>query len=363
MLRARGASRRLAAAILTVGIATFGCMTAAPAAPAGFAVHPVSPDPADPTPPSYFTLSLAAGRSTTQRVVVSNPTGSPVHLAVDGVDGRTAETSGAVYANRHDVVTEAGAWVAPASRTITLPPHSDASVAFTVTVPEGTTPGDHLAGLAVENTDPTKSGSGFQVEEVVRTVVGVLVKVPGPAAFVPRILSAGLTELPGPGVVSVVVRLADDGLALGKPNVRITLSGSDGYTRTLARDLDTLLPGDTIDYPFAWPDSLAAGDYSITVWFTGGGMTVEYTTKATLRDATRGVRALRMTPVTSSAADGGGFPWWTVILVILAGIVTGAFLCGRRAGRAHPDPTCRVGVVVRTPTNPKPRRRHTAPEE
>jgi LPXTG-motif cell wall-anchored protein len=333
--RATAVRSRVAVAVLTAGIAAVGTASTASGAvpPAGtFTVRTVNADPNDPTVHPYFTLSLAAGRSTTQHVEVGNPTDASVNLVIDGVEGRTAQTSGAVYANRKDVVARAGKWVTPQTTRLTVAPHTSVPVGFTVKVPARTNAGDHLAGLAVQNTDPQVSGDGFKIRQILRTVVGVLVTVPGATVgFHPLVISAGIAKLPGPKVASVSVVMANDGRALGKPDLKIKLTGPN-YTRTVTRTLDTLLPADAITYPYAWPDALAIGKYSITVWLTGGGTTVKYQTTVTLGAALRGVNTSALgsdPPLPRSGSS--GMPWSIIAVVGLVGVAGGLLLRRRPA--------------------------------
>ena len=89
----------------------------------------------------------------------------------------------------------------------------------------------------------------------------------------------------------MVVKLGDNGHALGKPRLRVSIAGPKHYAMSLTRNLDTLLPGDLIAYPFAWPDNLASGKYRITAQLTGGGKTATKTVTITLKRGLRGVRS------------------------------------------------------------------------
>ena len=270
---APNAERRLlvtATAALTAAVSLSLPAPVASAAPGvgGFTVVPV-PTAADQASRGYFNPTLPAGAARAHRVLVRNQTDKPIDLILSAVDGRTGETSGSVFANRQDAVHEAGTWLTLGVTTLRVAPRARTTVDFTVTVPAGSTAGDHLAGLAVENAAPTTTGSGVQINQVLRMVVGVLVRVPGPASFRPTLQRLRLEELPGPEVGAVVIGLANAGGALGKPTLVVSLAGPDDYRRSLTRVLDTVLPGDAINFPFAWPDDLAPGRYQITVTIFG----------------------------------------------------------------------------------------------
>jgi hypothetical protein len=225
-----------------------------------------------------------------------------------------------------------------------------------VKVPKDAGAGDHLAGIAFEDAHPTSAGSNFAVTQVVRAVMGVQILVPGPGAFAVHVDNATLQSLPGVSAASVVVTLGNSGTRLGKPDLSVALTGPNGYKRTVTRTLDTILPGDTIAYPFAWPDVLQAGDYSITATATAprtatgtpgatptgaapAAAPVVHTASAHLGTALAGVPSpgvLTPAPVAPARHSSGGFPMWIlVVLVAVAGIGGGLYL-GRRGNGAKP---------------------------
>jgi hypothetical protein len=234
-------------------------------------------------------------------VAVSNTGDQPVDLYVYPVDGLTGTTSGTVYANRTDPRAKAGTWLTASVSSLTVPPHHVQAVPFRIDVPATATPGDHVAGIAFENAHPTHA-SGFSVTEVVREVIGVQVRVPGPGQFQLHIDSVGFAVPPAVPVASVIVRLGNAGDRLGQPLLLVILHGPDGYVQSVKRQLDTVLPGDTISYPLAWPTPLPAGDYTITV-IGGGTPPIVFSGKGTLSTAQAG---LPHTTAPTSPAPGSG---------------------------------------------------------
>ena len=240
----------------------------------GLAVAPAHPDPANQATRSYFIHTASPGETFTDQVKVSNGGAAPLELLVSPVDGLTGATSGAVYANRQDALAKAGAWVTPTRSSLSVSSGSTTDLDFSVRVPADAQPGDHLAGIAFEDAHPSTNGTGLQVTTVVRAVIGILVKVPGPAAFDLRVSGAVIEPLtPTLNLATVKIRLEDVGLLLGRPSLTVRLTGPNGYQGVVAdRRLDTLLPGDPILYPLSWPDALAPGDYTIDVTGSGAGM-------------------------------------------------------------------------------------------
>jgi hypothetical protein len=230
----------------------------------GVTVRLVNADPADLTARSSFALTLARRGVFTGQVVVGNTTKAPMRLAISAVDGLTAETSGAVYAGRRARRRLAARWLTPSTRSLTLSPGGDATVAFTVRVPARAAAGDNLAGLAFEDVTRRPRPRGG-VTQVIRTVVGVLVTVPGRARFVPKVSGARLRRVPGTSSNQVVLRLGNAGRRLGRPMLSVTVAGASGYRRTVRRRLDTLLARSAISFPLPWPDRLTGRSYHLTV--------------------------------------------------------------------------------------------------
>ncbi|HXA29735.1 MAG TPA: DUF916 domain-containing protein [Candidatus Angelobacter sp.] len=325
----------LAAALSAAVALAAGGTGATAAGPGGISLSPAHADPANPATRAYFIRSVQPGHGFSDAVVVTNQGDSSADLIVSAVDGLTGATSGAVYANRQDPVSRAGAWIKPQSGTVTVGAHATIQVPFTVSVPAGTTPGDHLGGIAVEGAHPTTSGQGVAVTTVLRSVVGVLVQVPGPAAAHFHVDAAVVQPLPGTRLASLVVTLGDDGQLLGKPTLAVTLSGPGGYHNTVTRKLDTVLPGDTIAFPFPWPDALAPGSYEVGVALSADGAPpVQFHTTAAngapLAGGATPTPAPPAAPVQPAAptavvtaGGAGGLPMWVIPLTAVAALSLG----------------------------------------
>jgi len=304
IIRVLGVAALLASALVGLNAA------AASADPTGgFGAAPAHPNPNVPASRAYFQAVVAPGQSYNDEVVVTSTSDAALSLLISPVDGLTGQTSGAVYANRAAPVKKAGSWVTPSISALSLAPHGEALVPFRVIVPADATPGDHLAGVAVENANPQQAGSGqFAVTEVFRTVIGVEITVPGPAEPKVHLGTLALKALPGTGVATLTIKLGDNGGKLVKPLLAVSLRGPNGYHRSVKRQLDTILPGDTIRYPFIWPDSLATGRYQATVRATGGVAPVA--TSATLQLGTP-LRGATNPNLPSHSKR----PWWLVVLI------------------------------------------------
>ncbi|HJS96390.1 MAG TPA: DUF916 domain-containing protein [Solirubrobacteraceae bacterium] len=292
----------------------------------GFGARPAHYNASNPATRAYFIRTVARGGSFTDQVIVSNTAAKPVALRVYPVDGLTGATSGVVYGNRQDQLHGAGQWVTPASTQVTVPPRAQITVGFSVKVPKGAGAGQHLAGLALEDIHSGKSTGRFSVTEVLRTVVGIEVVVPGASRSRLSLQSFSIAPIQGTTTPSVVVGLTNAGTKLCKPALAVSLNGPGGAQHA-SRRLDTVLPGDSIPYPFVWPHSLAAGSYVANITATGCGPRVTLHGSASL-----GAKLVRSTVPPGDvrpSSGGGAVPWWPIALVGFGGIVVGA-LFGRR---------------------------------
>jgi Bacterial protein of unknown function (DUF916) len=294
----------------------------------GFGARPAHFDSSNPATRAYFIRSVPRGGSFTDQVIVSNTASKPVTLRVYPTDGLTGATSGVVYSNRQDRLHGAGPWVTPAVSQVTVPGSSQTTVAFTVRVPKTAPAGQHLAGLALEDIHSGKSTGRFSVTEVLRTVVGIQVNVPGPSQSRVSLQSFSIAPIQGTSYPSVVVGVTNTGTTLCKPALAVSLNGPGGAQRA-SRKLDTLLPGDTIPYPFVWPHALAAGNYTANITATGCGPRV------TLHGTTSlGAKLVKSTvpPAAARPESSGTIPWWPIALVGFGGLVVGALFGRRRRG-------------------------------
>lgn len=312
-----------------------------PSAPAqasladGFGVRPVVPRGAD-TPPAYFELEVKPGQVLTRSVVTSNGSKKPMTYRIDSVDGLSGQTSGVVYANRQDVRKEAGDWIEVDSKAVTLAPGATKRLRFTVRVPKNVRNGDHLAGIAFEDTETSSTKSKFSVKQVIRVVMGVQFKIKGGKPAQVALNSVKLQPLADLQVPSAVLRIGNRGDKLCKPKVRVTLTSASGKETVSENQLDTLLAHDKISYPLTFKGALEAGEYEAKADVTECGDPQSLTTRATLKDDLTGDLPPATTPSVTTIKESSGLPLWAAILIAVGGALTGVNLllwAQRRRGR------------------------------
>ncbi len=216
---------------ITSGLASRGAAAASPtpgAGPALFGVHPLQQGRTT-LPGGHFNYAMVPGARIGDAVVIDNFAGHAIVFTVYGADLLSASGGGVAPTQPGTNLHEAGAWIAVSDPRVTIAAHSEFADHFTVTLPSGVTPGQHL-GAVVASADVGTTERGSLVQA--RTALMVVVTVPGsahPAASLGRLGATTST----PGRVHFNVTLSNTG------NVLLTYVGSvavfDGNGREIAR--------------------------------------------------------------------------------------------------------------------------------
>ncbi|MFG2531983.1 hypothetical protein [Streptomyces sp. NPDC048516] len=304
-----------AAVLLCSAAAAAAARPAAAPAPPGPSAAPAPGDGAAPGTPDrpYFYLEGAPGTVMSDRLSLSNPTGRTVTVRLRS--------------------STPGSWLTLASTEVKVPPHTRASVPFTVTVPRDAAPGDHPGALSATFAVPSPgdgkgSGTGGGPDSGKDSGKGSGAKGGGPDSGkgggasgrddVPvhlRVTGAALSALSvenvtvggrgGRGGAAVIgYTLVNRGNTVLTPRLAVHADGLFGpVLRRATRTLPIALrPGQSIDLTEKWPDPPGPDAVDVRLTVTAGGgahgsATVTYT--AVPWGAVAG-------PVFLLAAGGGG---------------------------------------------------------
>ncbi|WP_434590512.1 COG1470 family protein [Streptomyces sp. A5-4] len=206
----------------------------------------------------YFYLEGAAGTVLQDKVSLANPGSEPRTVRLRGADAYNAR--GGAFAVREKLrSTGTGAWIALATDEVRIPPRTRAEVPFSVTVPQGATPGDHPGAVVV-------TGGGREVG------VRIHLRVSGPtlAALTVEDVTVGAR-----GDAAIVrYALVNRGNTALTPRLALRARGLFG--ELLRRDARTLpvelLPGQRVELTEPWPDvpTLDRAEARLTVTAAGG---------------------------------------------------------------------------------------------
>lgn len=278
--------RLLALPLLACGLG----MSAAPAlaGPNGGVGYRVDGEPGSIIDRGFITLQASPGGTASGHFFATNSGDTDAQLSVYAADGLTGDTTGIVYSGLGDAKRDAGNWLAPSTRGIYLRADDARRVDFSLKVPSGATPGDHVGGIVLE-----QRRTGGAISQVVRNVVPVLVDVSGPAGTSIDLRSALITDLPGTTLPAVTVKMVNTGRRICRPVLSVAMTGPSERGATVTRELDAILPGDAVPFPLPWPRPLDTGSYVALVTLTGCG-------------PTRTMRTDVRSDVTAESGAGGG---------------------------------------------------------
>lgn len=125
--------------------------------------------------------------------------------------------------------------------------------------------------------------------------------------------------------------LTNTGEKLCKPRIAIAINGP-GFDKTVERKLDTVLPGDTIEYPFPLEGAMPAGTFETSTTVKRCGEEIQQSDRLELAQALSGVVGTTP-PAAAVQPAGGGVSLPVIIGIALGGALGGgglAFLALRR---------------------------------
>ncbi|MEV0221173.1 hypothetical protein [Streptomyces sp. NPDC050704] len=212
----------------------------------------VVPSAGGPDGRPYFYAEGASGTVLEDTVSVLNPGREPLTVRLRGADADNSRNGGFSLRAK---ATDTGAWITFAERTVKIPARTRADVPFTVSIPAGTTPGDHPGAIVA-------SGAGRSA------AVRVHLRVGGPS------LSALTVEQVAVRSGRISYELVNRGNTVLTPKLAVRADGLFGEVldrapRTLPVEL---LPGRRVTLTEPWPDrpALDSVDVRLTVTAAGG---------------------------------------------------------------------------------------------
>ncbi|WP_327694819.1 WxL protein peptidoglycan domain-containing protein [Streptomyces sp. NBC_00459] len=268
----------------------------------------------------YFYLSADPGTTVEDKVTVANKTDKPLTFRLYAADAyNTARDGGFAVRTLHEKQRGVGAWARPAKSRVTVPAHKSVTVPFTLRVPEGAEPGDHVGALVALD-ERIDTGDGSLALGVQRAVgARIYLRVNGPAVSAITVEKVRISHhqplVPGLGdsTATISYTLHNTGNVTLDPRVEVRAQGLFGRT-LMARDLtkipSELLPGQRVQLTEPWHGApqLDWGDVTLTAY-----------AKDTRESASVSFFAL---------------PWLMAVVVVVFGVV--GTVLAVRARRARP---------------------------
>jgi hypothetical protein len=239
---------------------------------AAFGLRPATSDPSNPATQSYFVFGATPGQTIQSTVLVSNGGTLAGTVNLSSVDATTGATSGTVFLDTTTPPQAVGAWIHLDQQHLTLAPGEQRTVGFTVTVPTDATAGQHVGGLVAEDAAPKPATVSGDLRVNVRTLVQTAVQINLPGPRVDQVALGGVTAGGQPSDQTLLLALTNAGNQMVKPKGTLTVTNAqDQVVQQLPMQLDTFLPGTTIQYPVhVQKQALGDGTYQATLHLTYG---------------------------------------------------------------------------------------------
>jgi hypothetical protein len=329
-----------ASAVTAVALAGGLC----PVTPAHAAATPsliVIPHQASGPSLSYFKLSIARGHLAQAGTIgLRNPTDRPLRVALDPVAGKTIDTLGSTYGLRGSRARGPASWLRLGRRMVAVAPAATAVVPVSVLVPRNAPPGDHLAGIAVEQLGQQAQSTarrGVSAASVVRYAIGVEISLPGPRHPLIQFTGARLERQPARLAFLLDARNPGNVILQDVAGSALITRGS----RVVARvplGPGTFVTASSIAYPIPTPRERPqqGAVYRVRAYlrYVGGTAWLDTLVRFGRADALR--QQLYGGPKASATS---GLPGWLVALLSALGgalfCVVAAYLARRRRAGAH----------------------------
>ncbi|MGI9252350.1 MAG: WxL protein peptidoglycan domain-containing protein, partial [Thermomicrobiales bacterium] len=114
----------------------------------------------------YFEASLKPGESATFTVKVGNYGAKPERVRLYPADVYTRINGGFEAKLAGEPISGTTQWVSLKDEIFELKPAETVDREFTVTVPEGTTPGDYLCSVVMQTADPVKGTGAVAINQI-----------------------------------------------------------------------------------------------------------------------------------------------------------------------------------------------------
>ena len=198
----------------------------------------------------YFRLTVAPGHSAAAAAIITNLEAKTQVLKIGRSVGVTAANGGSTYTPLAQGCAGPACWLSGLPRLVTLPAHTQERLDFTVTVPDGTAPGQYLGGISAgaEAASPSvivgsskrQSTRAVIVQDI---TVGVAVTVGTFSSLTTRFRIAGVQGATEGPVARLSIQLDNTGQRFAHATGRASCTAA-GKQHSYAVNASTILPHD-----------------------------------------------------------------------------------------------------------------------
>jgi hypothetical protein len=215
----------------------------------------------------YFTLEAEPGTTHELVVVLANVDDEPLSLRTYANDVVPIVNGGFAIAAEEVPAEGTATWLEYPAETFDFEPGEGVERTFTVSVPDDTAPGQYIAGLALETSEPLEVEGSDLFTQIIRKTIAVFIIVPGPEQ--PAFALAEPAYLTDSTIDRVEIQVVNSGNVLVKPAGEVSLRDSGGETVMSAPiAMGSVYAGTTVTLSVPVTTAIPDGDYSLNVELT-----------------------------------------------------------------------------------------------
>ena len=160
-------------AVLGLALTVIGPALPALAADNGsWAIEPATTSKNTTSDRAFFAIETAPDQVIEDAIEITNATDHPLKLDLYPADAFNSPGAGFALRPQNEPNTDVGTWITLSEGEVTIKPKKTIKVPFTMAVPPGATPGDHVGGIVALNPvatgeQTTAEGAVIQVQQAV----------------------------------------------------------------------------------------------------------------------------------------------------------------------------------------------------
>jgi hypothetical protein len=213
---------------------------------------------------TFFDVTIEPGASTQISALIGNTGGEPQDLRTYAVNAYTAIGGGFAAADYGSEPNPVTSWIDYPEEIFTIKASMGVERTFTVTVPEGTLPGQYIAAVAAQHAEAQGIEGSDNFRQIVRYVIPVFITVPGEMTsdFAVR----GIAIETRADVTIVESEIENTGDILVRPEGEVEVLDQDGLLlASLPVAMDSVYARDTTVLRAGVAASIGTGPFTVRV--------------------------------------------------------------------------------------------------
>jgi hypothetical protein len=228
----------------------------------------------------YFDLTIDAGTTVTEKVLIANTGEITNDLRTYATNAFTKQGGGFAAAEYGTEPNDVTKWLDYPEETFDIEVGQGVERTFTVTVPPGTAPGEYITAIAAANAEAGGIEGTSELNQITRYVIPVLITVPGETTVGFEIGNVTLTSLSDSLLIQIP--LTNTGDVRVRPKGTVDLLSADGtLVSSFPVEMESIYAHDSTTLTLGINGSIAPGTYQVRVTFADPESGVKAETLAT----------------------------------------------------------------------------------